>query len=307
MAFNAEGTKEIRKPAPLVYGINKNAILLPYFNLNNEQKKELGLRVGKNESEYILKKKDKDTGEDYNTLMCELYIKIKDTTLKGTELEELHNKIFPVTFFINDIDRPTGPSTKSQYINKIGQSAWLFNENDEENMKWWKDTDGNINKEGLRRALGGESDFMEALSNLSGFSRGGYEMFDWKKLFNGNFSEIRTSLKDMIEYHRVKSESNEKNKSEPKSSLLFYIRESESTNNETGESTIYYNQQVWNKAFNPNSIRKELNRTEKAGYPLKGTYQKDGVVTNYLNEFIRPDDFKPDGEHKNKEDIDLPF
>ena len=311
MAFNTNTVKETRKPTPLVYGINSNGmILLPYFNLDNAGKSKLGLRTGKKEPKYILKNKNKETGEEYDTLMCELYVKVDNEKLVGTNLEELNKKIFPITFFVNNVKRSIGKNSgKYQYINKIGQTAWLFDENDEKNMKWWEDAKGNINKEDIRITFEGEGDFMEAIGNLSGFSRGGYETFNWKKLFAEDFSEIRTSLKEMVEYHRAKSEKTKK-LSEPRSSVLFYIKESEVIDNETGDSTIYYNQRLWNKKFTPNAIRKELKRMSTEGYELKGIYQKNNVVTNYLNEFTESNNFTSDtskSQLNDEQDDDLPF
>jgi len=276
MAFKSDQAT-ISKTYPKIIGIDpKSAKLLPYVNLDNEGKEKLKLRVFDEEPKYIMERTN-DNGDKYNVMTIELYYRVENSTMN-----DMVGRIFPLRFYIDDIERPEGRNSgKMQFLNEEGRSAWLFDENDEENMKWWKDKEtGNINKNGLKRALNGEVDFMESLNQMLSL-RNAFEPFNWKKVAMGDTSELQQAIKQANDWWINKLTTQGKNPSTdfPKFSVLYYVTQKEK------DDKTYFIQNQWTGKFTAKDIRKELKRKEDSGYPLKGFYKFENTVTNYLTEF----------------------
>lgn len=97
-----------------------------------------------------------------------------------------------VTFYIEDKDEVSKNSGAFQWINDKGQCSYA---DTIDNLQvWFTGTDNNLNP---RKAKAGEELFMEFMRNLMliDFKSGGTIKYDLKKMFNGNFKEIKDDLK----------------------------------------------------------------------------------------------------------------
>ncbi len=275
MAFKSEQVT-VSKTYPKVIGIDpKSAKLLPYVNLDNKGKERLKLHTFDEEPKYISDKVSKD-GDKYKSMVIELYYKVENSTIS-----DMIGRIFTLRFYIDSYERPEGRNSgKMQFLNEEGLSAWLFDENDKENMKWWKDKEGNINQNGIRRALNNEVDFMDALNQMLSV-RNAFEPFNWNKILMGDTSEIQQAIKQANDWWTNELTKKGKNPSLdfPKFSVLYYVTQKEK------DDKTYFIQNQWTGKFTSNSIIKELKRKEDSGYPLKGFYKFENTITNYLTEF----------------------
>jgi len=283
MAFNKENvTANVENV--LVYGINLKNQLLPYINLSNEQKSKLGLRTFDNEPEYILNKKD-DSGIEYKQAVIELYVKPLYSELL------VNNEIYPIRFYIDNIQRDISQTGKYQYINNDGQTQWLMSPEDTVDNRFMTNTTG------LRIAYKGEVDFLDALKSMNGINSG-ISISNWNKIFNGDFSEIKETLKSVQSWYL------EKNKKQKEFSLLFSIATKEKVDDQ-GINKTYFVQNIYTQAFTENTIRKKLQGNEKRGYPYKNIYQDNGILTNYLKRF-NPSSIDED-KNDNNSLSDFPF
>ena len=253
----------------LVFGIDpESAKLLPFCNLSNEEKEKYGIPTSKKEQQWIVEKEDNNTGEKYNQAIIELYFKVEKSTL-----DFMNGKIFPIRYYIGDRERPVGrTSGKMQFINDKAETAWLLSENDE--AKYLTD------REGLRRALDGEGDFMDALKQLTNIRNGIY-VFNWNKIFSGDFTEVRQTIKDALAFLKEKGKTN-------KFSVFYFVRKSQKVDengipvvDDNGKEVYRYFQGIYTKAFTPNKIRKNV----ESFPPIDAIYEKEGVLTNYLTVF----------------------
>jgi len=285
MAFNKDTAKQT-KQIPLVYGINiKGFELLPHVNLDNNSKKKLGLRVFNDEPEYVVIKKNKETGEKYKSAIIELYVKFNNPKLvEDEQLKDLNGTIYPIRFYIDNFARPIGKNSgKTEYVNELEETGWLLDENDTESKHFMSDLTN------LRVAFNGESKFIDALRKMFNVRTGGFERWDIKKLFNNNFSQIKEDIKGITEAYP-----------NHKFSMLMIVKSTEKENEETGDIKTFYSQQLYTKAFTPNKIKEEIEK-----WAPKGTFMVDGKINNYLTLF---DPFNIDNKNDeiNSGD-DLPF
>ena len=95
----------------------------------------------------------------------------------------------PVSFFLEDKQRENKDETKFQYINAIGSTTWV---DDENNLPdWFKGRDyriANVGEEELYNFLRtwlGKLDYRDAETVLS---------IDWKKLMKGNVKDIKDQI-----------------------------------------------------------------------------------------------------------------
>ena len=286
MAFNTN-TVQKQKNQQLFYGIGiKSFSLLPYVNLDNEGKKKLGLRTFENEPEYVIKKKDKE-GNSFTQSIIELYIRLDNDKLKEDNLlKDTNGTVYPIRFYIDDVEAPMSQKGNYCFLNNNGNFAWGPSLEEASKVSYIDNT------EGLSRAFIGESDFLKTLRNLFNIKRGGFSRFNVKKFFNGDFSELKKDIKSAIEAYP-----------DNKITLLAYVKEKEKEIE--GVMKKFYIQQFYLKAFTPNAIRKELSSSEERGYPLKGYYLFDGEVINKLLPFDINDFNKTDEDDNNFDD--LPF
>jgi len=286
MAFNASNAT-ITTDFTLVFGINLKNKLLPYVNLDNEHKAKLGLKTFENEPVYIVDKQDQNTGASYKQAIIEMYVK-----LLGSDITEVNEKVYPIRFYVDDIIRPTSSTGKNQYINNDGESNWMPSADSTPDARFMKNVDG------LRVAYNGEVDFIEAFKEMIG-TKSGISISNWKKIFQGDFTEIRQTLvaaKKWVE--------DDQKKGEKLFALLYYVTSKEKVD-DYGNIKKYFTQNIYLKAFNDKLIRKTINSNEEKGYTLKGFYKNDNVITNYLSVF-NPSDYQ-DNENIRNNGNELPF
>ena len=276
MAFN---DKQVQFQADYkkYFGIDvESAILLPFINIDNEKKKELGLKTFDNETEYI----KEETKDDltFKNVTIELYAKKTKSSIG-----ELNGKVYSLRFYIKDTLRPVSKTAKYQFINALGDSTWA------ESVDDIKITDMFRDKEGIRRAYEGEVNLLESLNEIFNIKRS-FSAFNMSKIFSGNFKEIETAIKDATTY--LKSLDTPGEKSKYKEFSMFHIVKSTVKTMEDGSMKTFYNEDInTGHGFNPFSIRKSIKYMKDRGTQIKFIFEKDGVLLNKLSEFQEGTDF----------------
>lgn len=222
MAVNA--TKREKKEFSQLVGFFEGEIV----DVNPDKeglKKLLGEDVDiKEEPKYVADKQDNE-GNSYKQLILAFWL--RDVKSK---------QLFPLKFFINSKDKENRDGTKTQYLNSQGASTWA---DDINNLPEWF---LKVGAENVRVAKEGEADFYEFVRNwLNQIDyKQDYEiLFDMKKLYNGNYKEIKELMK-----------------SDVAGTVLALATIKTVTDKESGEVKTY--QQVYNRAFGAGYLMKQI-------------------------------------------------
>ncbi len=270
MAFN-KNEAESRKVFKKFIGIDKGYYLLPYVNLDNEKKEELGLMTFDNETEYI-RTKENNQGELIKTVLIELYAKASDSSVP-----EVKDRVYPLRFYIDEVKGQLSSTGKYEWINKYGETTWQEGptpvEVTENSFFHYLDE--------VEHAYKGEGKLIQTIRDIFGATIKTFTRFDISKLFAGNFTEITDTIKAAT--------ADFKEKDEYKPFCLVHMIYPKVITDETGTRTKYIPIISANYGVNIKNIRYNLTKNNYTISYLqdKGMIyrNKDGILPNYLIEF----------------------
>jgi hypothetical protein len=152
----------------------------------------LGAEIEK-DPEYVERKKLKDadgneTGREVDSVRLSIWLRdVKD-----------ESKLKNLTFYLEDRPRENKDKTKTQYINSVGTTTWISNEEGESSLPNWFThfLDRNkqvIGNKSFRKAIVGEEEVANFIKNWTLFDTFDVETdisIDTKRLFRGNVKQL---------------------------------------------------------------------------------------------------------------------
>lgn len=267
----------------------------------NPTRKELAEVMGREYTEdpekedFVYVKEDVEVkfikdGEEKTTTATRVFVDVWVQEVKSEEFVK-------VRFMLTQSPQTNKDGTKTQYINQVGQSTWV---DEEDNLPEWfthfikKDKQGNVlntSPKTYRVAMRGESDLMDFLqkwSNLNIWEQSSDILIsNVKKFWRGDMYELQT-LVDMLENNTVM--------------IQFGVRSTIKTDDQGNEETVEY-QSAFTKAFMTGNSVKDFNFQASRGfagikdvrnYELKNFYKnvwdeeygfKDYTVKGYFQPY----------------------